>query len=69
MPTYRYFAPNDPQRHEVIAESYERKGDVIGFDVVTSFDGKTSPPWPRGVIAEKGGTLRTHITGDVEVVG
>ena len=59
MPTYRYSAPNDLERHEVIADSYQRDGDVIVFDGIASVDGDTSFP---------GGTLRTGITGDLEVV-
>lgn len=70
MPKLRFFAPDNPEYHEVVVESYETDGDVITFHGVTSFDGKASPPWPRGVVTEKGGTiLRTHISGQVEVVG
>jgi hypothetical protein len=62
--------PDNPENHEVVVESYETDGDVITFHGVTSFDGEASPPWPRGVVTEKGGTiLRTHIAGQVEVVG
>ena len=70
MPTLRFFSPNNPEYHEVVAEAYETVGDVITLHGVTSFDGEASPPWPRGVVTEEGGTiLRTHIAGQVEVVG
>ena len=69
MPRLRFFAPNKPECHEVIAEAYETDDDVITLHGVTSFDGKVSAPWPRGVVTEKGGTiLRTHIAGSVEVL-
>ena len=65
----RFFSPNNPEYHEVIAEAYETANDVITLHGVTSFDGQATPPWPRGVVTEKGGTvLRTHIAGDVEVI-
>lgn len=66
----RFFSPNNPEYHEVIAEGYETEHDVITLHGVTSFDGQADPPWPRGVVTEKGGTvLRTRIAGEVEVIG
>jgi hypothetical protein len=70
MPKLRFSALNSPEDHEVIATSYEMDGDVVTLHGVTSFDGKLSPPWPRGVVTEKGGTiLRARFAGRVEVVG
>jgi hypothetical protein len=70
MPKLRFAALNNPEYHEVIATSYETDDNVVTLHGVTSFDGKDSPPWPRGVITEKGGTvLRTRFAGQVEVVG
>lgn len=65
----RFFSPSNPEYHEVVAEGYETERDVITLHGVTSFDGQADPPWPRGVVTEKGGTvLRTRIAGDVEVI-
>jgi hypothetical protein len=65
----RFFSPSSTEYHEVVAEGYETERDVITLHGVTSFDGQADPPWPRGVVTEKGGTvLRTRIAGDVEVV-
>jgi hypothetical protein len=70
MPKLRFAALNNPEYHEVIATSYETDDEVVTLYGVTSFDGKVSPPWPRGVVTEKGGTvLRTRFAGQVEVVG
>jgi hypothetical protein len=48
MPKLRFAALNNPEYHEVIATSYEADDEVVTLHGVTLFDGKVSPPWPRG---------------------
>jgi hypothetical protein len=70
MPKLRFAALSSPALHEVIATSYETDHDVVTLHGVTSFDGEAGPPWPRGVVTEKDGTvLRARFAGQVEVVG
>jgi hypothetical protein len=70
MPKLRFAALNSHEYHEVIVTSYETDDVVVTLHGVTSFDGQAGPPWPRGVVTEKGGTvLRARFAGQVEVVG
>jgi hypothetical protein len=51
MPTYRYSGPHDPEPHQVVADDYERGGDVVTFFNCTSFDGQARASQTLGVIA------------------
>ena len=62
MPTYPYFAPNDPQRHEVVAEGFEIEiPDTAVLLSVGSLDGDSNRTGETS-------TFRTHIVGVVDEV-
>jgi hypothetical protein len=65
MPVYRFFVPNDPVQHEVVADEWIRLDRSVDFLNVSSYDGTPTPPCPPGFTAQVV-CLTTVVTGDVE---
>jgi hypothetical protein len=65
MPVYRFFVPDDPVQHEVIAEEWIRLGRTVDFLNVTSRDGNPTPPCPEG-FTEQVLCLTATVVGSVE---
>ncbi len=68
MPTYRYVGAGDGEPHVIVAERWERDGDVAVFFGVTSLDGNDEPPWPDHSAVRAGGVLATRTLAQIEVL-
>jgi hypothetical protein len=65
MPVYRFFVPDDPVQHEVIADEWIRLDRSVDFLNVSFCDGTPTPPCPPG-FTDQVICLTTVVSGDVE---